>query len=332
MRLVQLQQGDVRRVGLVAEPWLRLLTGTDSVYALALAALVRDVSISTLVAERLSEEQVAYDPIDAGTSPWRCLVPINHPADPARCLVSGTGLTHLGSAMHRAAMHGTGDAEMTDSMRMFRSGLAGGRPRPGEVGTAPEWFFKGVGTVLRGPGEPLVIPSYAEDGGEEAELAGVYIIDAQGQPRRIGMTTGNEFSDHRFEKANYLNLAGSKLRTCAIGPELVVDPDFTSVAGTVTIERQGRPIWTRSITTGEAGMCHSLANLEDHHFKFEAHRRPGDLHVHYFGAHSLSFGEGLQLEDGDVMVIQFDGFGRALRNPVRVDWSTPRPVTVQPIG
>ena len=34
------------------------------------------------------------------------------------------------------------------------------------------------------------------------------------------MAQGNEFSDHRFEKKNYLNLAGSKLRTCSIGPEL----------------------------------------------------------------------------------------------------------------
>ena len=145
------------------------------------------------------------------------------------------------------------------------------------------------------------------------------------------MATGNEFSDHRFEKRNYLNLAGSKLRTCSIGPELVVDSDFGSVPGRVSIERGGAILWEKEIRTGEEEMCHSLRNIEHHHFKFEAHRRPGDLHVHFFGAHSLSFGEGLQLSDGDVMVARFDGFGRPLRNPVQVAASTHAPVSVHPL-
>ena len=68
-------------------------------------------------------------------------------------------------------------------------------------------------------------------------------------------------------------------------------------------------------------MCHSLANIEHHHFKFEGHRRPGDVHVHFYGACALSFGEGVRLQDGDVMEVHFDGFGRPLRNRVRVDQS-----------
>ena len=79
-------------------------------------------------------------------------------------------------------------------------------------------------------------------------------------------------------------------------------------------------------------MCHSLANIEHHHFKFEGHRRPGDLHVHYFGAHSLSYGDGVTLDDGDVMVIQFDGFGRALRNPVAMDRTPAQAIVVRPVG
>ena len=78
-------------------------------------------------------------------------------------------------------------------------------------------------------------------------------------------------------------------------------------------------------------MCHSLANLEHHHFKFEAHRRPGDVHVHYFGAGALSFGAGVQLADGDVMEIHFEGFGRALRNPVRIAARSQKVVEVKPI-
>ena len=172
------------------------------------------------------------------------------------------------------------------------------------------------------------MPPYAQDGGEEAEIAGVYVVAPDGTPWRVGMCTGNEFSDHVFEKRNYLNLAGSKLRTCALGPELVVDPAFDSVRGEVSIERGGDVVWSRTILTGEAEMSHSLSNIEHHHFKFAAHRRPGDAHVHYFGACALSFGDGLRLVDADVMCAAFDGFGRALRNPLRVDAAPHAPVAV----
>jgi hypothetical protein len=246
--------------------------------------------------------------------------------------VSGTGLTHLGSAENRAKMHEKSDAELTDSMRMFRLGLQGGRPEPNRCGAAPEWFYKGNGAVLRAHGEPLVVPGYAEDGGEEAEIAGVYVVDSGGRPRRIGMAAGNEFSDHKFEKHNYLNLAGSKLRNCALGPELVVDPDFDRVPGRVCIERAGHVLWEREIATGEHEMCHSVANIEHHHFKFEAHRRPGDVHVHYYGAHSLSFADEVLLAEGDVMAIQFGGFGRALRNPVKIEASMREPLVVRSLA
>lgn len=328
MRLIQIQNGATRRVALVEEPNVRLLEGSDSVYALAQTALATGTALTALVKRQATGESLAYDPIYEGKSPWHLLPPIDHPAEAARCLVSGTGLTHLGSAQSRNAMHGKSDAELTDSMKMFRSGLEGGRPAPGRIGTAPEWFYKGSGTILRAPGEPLLVPAYAADGGEEAELAGVYLIDPAGQPHRIGMAIANEFSDHKFEKTNYLNLAGSKIRTCSLGPEVVIGAGFQSVPGTVTIERAGRVLWTKAIATGEAEMCHSLANIEHHHFKFETHRRPGDVHVHYYGACALSFGDGVQLADGDVMVIAFTGFGRALRNPLRIAPASPAPIIV----
>jgi hypothetical protein len=66
-------------------------------------------------------------------------------------------------------------------------------------------------------------------------------------------------------------------------------------------------------------MCHSLSNLEHHHFKHAAHRRPGDIHVHFLGADMFSFKDRLRLEDGDVMEISFSGFGRPLRNPIQID-------------
>jgi hypothetical protein len=330
-RLVQLRSGPERRVARVEEPRLRLLVDTASVYELAQAALASGRALTSLVAERARGEWVDYEPVYRGVSAWRLLTPIDHPVEPARCLVSGTGLTHVGSAQSRHAMHETAQEELTDSMRMFRWGLEGGRPEPGRIGVAPEWFYKGPGTILRAHGEPLPVPSHAEDGGEEAEITGVYLVDAEGRPRRLGMAVGNEFSDHRFERKNYLYLAGSKLRACALGPELVVDPIFESVPGRVSLSRAGDVLWSKEIRSGEAEMCHSLQNIEHHHFKFEAHRRPGDLHVHFFGAYALSFGEGVELADGDVMEIRFEGFGRPLRNPVSFPRAADALVTVTPL-
>jgi len=330
-RVVQLQQGSTRRVARVDEPSLRLLADTESVFALAGDAIDARVPLKTLIDRRVTSECLDYDAVYSGSSPWRLLVPIDHP-EPSRCLISGTGLTHLGSAESRNAMHGKSDSELTDSMRMFRMGLEGGRPDGGRIGAAPEWFYKGNGTVLRTTGDVLEVPGYAEDGGDEAEVAGVYVVDAEGRPRRIGMAAGNEFSDHKFEKRNYLNLAGSKLRTCGLGPELVIDPAFDLVPGRVSVARAGQTIWQRAIATGEREMCHTVANIEHHHFKFEAHRRPGDLHVHYYGAHTLSFADGVRLEDGDVMAIQFEGFGRPLRNAVRIAAPVNEPIKVLSIA
>ena len=318
MRLVQIQNGANRRVALVEEPQLRLIAGVKSIYDLAIIADSQETSLSKLIQESLTDEKLDYDAVYGGKGGWKLLPPIDQPEEPARCLVSGTGLTHLGSAKNRQAMHSASDAELNDSMKIFRWGVEGGKPEPGKIGIAPEWFYKGTGSMLRAPGEPLEVPSYAEDGGEEAEIAGVYFVGANGTPRRIGMAVGNEFSDHKFEKRNYLNLAGSKLRTCALGPELVIDPEFQSVPGTVTIERAGKVLWSQEILTGEKEMCHSVGNIEHHHFKFEGHRRPGDVHVHYFGACSLSFGAGILLQHGDIMEVAFAGFGRPLRNPLRI--------------
>ena len=325
-RLVQLARGTERRVALVDEPSLRCLTGVATVYALASDTMRDGASLVERATERATGESLDYDAVYAGRSDWRLLPPIDHPTEPARCLVSGTGITHLGSARDRDAMHDAATrargVEETDSMRMFRWGLEGGKPAPDAIGIAPEWFYKGTGASVRAHGEPIVQPAHAEDGGEEAEIAGLYVVGPDGTPWRLGMCAGNEFADHRFERRNYLNLAGSKLRECALGPELVVDPSFDSVAGTVAIERNGATRWSKAILTGEAEMSHSLRNLEHHHFKFDAHRRPGDVHVHFFGACALSFGEGITLADGDEMVVHFDGFGRPLRNVLRVA-STP---------
>lgn len=337
MRLVQLTKAGERRIAIVQEPELLLLQEPGTLYALALRSLEEQTALTELATAKLSGERLNYDHVYGGTSAWKLLAPIDVPGDPQKLLVSGTGLTHLGSARERQAMHtapGTlpevqEEAELTDSMRMFTWGQQNGRPAEGQIGIAPEWFYKGDGSILRGTSDPLLIPGHAEDGGEEAEIAALYIVDASGVPHRIGLAVGNEFSDHVFERKNYLNLAGSKLRECSLGPELVVGEPFDDVAGSVRILREGAVVWEKAIRTGKANMAHSLENLEHHHFKFAGHRQAGMVHVHFLGADALSFGQGVRLQQGDVTEVAFDHFGRTLRNTIAEEARLLSPVRVK---
>jgi len=329
-RLLQIRHPEQgRRIALVSENELAVLDGFATAYAAASAALDSGVPFARFLSALPVSSRLNYDDVYNGRTEWKILPPFDHPSEPARCLVSGTGLTHLASAETRQKMHAAMENE-TDSMRMYRWGEEGGRPSAGEIGTAPEWFYKGNGLILRGPGDPLDVHSFAEDGGEEPEIAGVYLIDAEGSPRRVGMAAGNEFSDHKMERRNYLYLAPSKLRQCSIGPELIVDPDFDLVPGVVKIRRGDEIVWSKEIGSGERRMSHSLANMEHHHFKYPQHRRPGDVHIHFYGAGAFSFGAGIELKEGDIAEISFEGFGRPLRNPVRIEAGPDRLIAVRP--
>jgi hypothetical protein len=329
-RLVQLKHpAHGRKVAVVRDNQLQFLRDTDSIYRLAQSALAAHHSLEKAVASLVTNDSIDYDAVHAGQSDWRLLPAFDHPDEPSRCLVTGTGLTHKKSAQNRQAMHSAQPAVITDSMRMYQSGLEGGRPAPGAIGVPPEWFYKGCGTILRAHGEALEVPAFGLDGGEEAEVAGAYLIAPDGQPRRVGLVLANEFSDHKIEQQNYLYLAPSKLRTCAIGPELVVNADFNDARGTVRILRSGQTLWSKSFATGEKNMSHTVANLEHHHFKYPAHCRSGDVHIHFFGADAFSFGDGVDLLDGDIMEIELAGFGRPLRNPLRVNRSPQQLISVQ---
>jgi hypothetical protein len=244
------------------------------------------------------------------------MAPIDH-EDPAHLLMSGTGLTHLGSADARDRMHKMAAAEdQTDSMRIFLEGVERGKPAQGEVGCQPEWFYKGDGSQLVGPGDPLVAPSFAQDGGEEPELAGIYVIGPDCVPYRLGLCLANEFSDHVTERHNYLWLAHSKLRQAALGPELLIGPPPENVEGISRIHRGGSIVWEKPFLSGEANMSHSLANLEWHQFKYAQFRRPGDVHVHFFGTATLSFSDGFTTQIGDEFEIEASPFRLPLRNPL----------------
>lgn len=315
LRLLQHRAPDGTRAVILAEgDAAHLLNGTTTVRALALEA----IAIGRTLAETAHAHGLGA-PVDiaAELAAGNLLAPIDH-ADPAHVLMTGTGLTHLGSAegrdkMHKAAASGE---KLTDSMRIFLEGLEGGKPAPGTVGQQPEWFYKGDGSQLVGPGGALTMPAFAQDGGEEPELAGIYLIGPDGTPYRLGLALANEFSDHVTERHNYLWLAHSKLRQAALGPELLLGEAPTHVEGTSRILRDGVVIWEKPFLSGEGNMSHSLANLEHHHFKYDLFRRPGDVHVHFFGTATLSFSDGIQTQEGDVFEISAAPFALPLSNPL----------------
>lgn len=294
-----------------AGPDARLIPGA-TIYALASEAVVQ----ARPLAHVLPEGGEVVD-LMALAAAGKLDVPVRHP-EPARMYLCGTGLTHLGSAATRNAMHGGAPAHETDSMKMFRMGLEGGKPAAGEVGVQPEWFYKGPGTEAVAPGAPLTSPGFARDGGEEPEIAGFYLIGPDGVPNRIGFTLANEFSDHVTEKVNYLFLAHSKLRPASFGPEILLGELPRHIEGRSRILRGDAVIFDQPFLSGEDNMSHTIANLEHHHFKYAPFRRPGDVHVHMFGTATLSFGAGVQTQAGDVFEISAPAFGLALKNPLQV--------------
>lgn len=327
MNLIQFfDHNGERSVGAVDNGTARVVNGATSVYALAMEALSRQGGLAALIAEKGLGATVDRAAILAE---GRMLAPVDHP-DPAHLYVTGTGLTHLGSAATRDAMHtansGAAETGLTDTMKMFRMGLEGGKPANGLRGVQPEWFYKGNGYSVVNPGHPIPSPGFALDAGEEPEIAGIYVIDQNGQPRRLGFALANEFSDHVTERVNYLYLAHSKLRACAFGPELRIGDLPAHIEGKSRIWRDGKVLWEKPFLSGEDNMSHTIDNLEYHHFKYELFRHPGDVHVHMFGTATLSFADGIKTQPNDIFEIEETQFGSALRNPVRNE--TEHPVIV----
>src|SRR5215475_9149717 len=96
--LVQISNGSERRVALVEEPHLHCLEGVNSVYELASGCLKSGQSFSKRVRELATGASLSYNEIYDKRSEWSLLSPIDVPGALERVLVSGTGLTHLGSA------------------------------------------------------------------------------------------------------------------------------------------------------------------------------------------------------------------------------------------
>lgn len=319
MHLSQVIDPDgTRRVVLRDGAVARVVEGADTAYNLAQEAILGGETLAAVIARHGLGPAID---LEAALREGRVLAPIDHP-DPAHLHLTGTGLTHLGSASARDAMHAAGAEALTDSMKMFRMGLEGGKPAT-LPGVQPEWFYKGNGTQAVAPGAALVSPAFARDGGEEPEIAGIYVIGPDGVPHRIGFALANEFSDHVTERVNYLFLAHSKLRPAAFGPEILLGDLPQDVRGKSRIWRDGRLLWEKPFLSGEANMSHSIANLEHHHFKYALFREPGEVHVHMFGTATLSFADGIATQEGDVFEIAAEALGLPLRNALKIAAAEP---------
>jgi hypothetical protein len=316
MRLIQFETANgQRQVGVVEGSSVLAVKGVSTMIGMAALAIAAKHSLQEQVLALGTGTKHDYENL---LSDMRVLPPLDH-ADPAHLLVSGTGLTHLGSAATRDKMHqntGAAEEELTDSMRMFNWGVEGGQPARGKPGVQPEWFYKGDGGIVVRPGQAFPVPAFAQDAGEEPEIAGLYLVGPDGTPYRLGFALGNEFSDHVMERKNYLYLAHSKLRYCSFGPELRTGQLPDHLSGISRIRRDGRVIWEKEFLSGEKNMCHTLENLEYHHFKYAQFLRPGDAHVHFFGTATLSFADGLSTQEGDAFEISVPEFGAALVNPI----------------
>jgi hypothetical protein len=319
MLLVQfLNEAGKRRVGVLQQDTIREIDGFESTLALAYAAIGSGTALEQLAAAKAGATTHSYAEV---ADRKRLLPPVDHP-DAAHCYVTGTGLTHLGSADTRDSMHkkiGGAMEALSDSMKMFRMGVEGGKPAGGGEGVQPEWFYKGDGSIVRASGQPLEMPEFSLDGGEEPEIAGLYVIGPDGQPYRLGFALGNEFSDHVTERKNYLYLAHSKLRACSFGPALLLGELPQHIQGhSRVIGTDGKVRWQKAFLSGEQNMSHTIGNLEHHHFKYELFNRPGDVHVHFFGTATLSFADNIQVQPGETFEIEADAFGPPLRNPLAI--------------
>ena len=317
MKIIQfLDQDSQRKTGLVEGDKIRVLSTVPTTYALFLRARENGLAMQQAAVQLASDHCEDYATLIERN---RVLVPLDHP-DPYHTWITGTGLTHLGSAASRNAMHekmsGLSANEMTDSMKMYQMGVESGKMNGNVPASQPEWFYKGNGLTVVHPGQAIPSPAFALDGGEEPEIAGLYINDTDGNPKRIGFALGNEFSDHKMERINYLYLAHSKLRPCSYGPELLLGDLPAHIVGKSRILRDNKVLWEKEFLTGEDNMSHNIANLEHHHFKYGLFRQPGDVHVHFFGTSVLSFSDQIQTKEGDVFEIEADCFGQPLRNPL----------------
>eukprot|EP01047_Picozoa_sp_COSAG01_P098563 COSAG01_NODE_28723_length_654_cov_1.198198_1_plen_136_part_01 len=128
LRLVQLEQGGVRSVAVVGDDGSarQVGGGYTTTYQLLMDGFRSGRAFPDFISPLLATASPQID-YRAALAAGEVLPPLDHP-DPAHCYVTGTGLTHLGSAAGRDKMHSAAaGGQLTDSMKMFNMGLQDGK-------------------------------------------------------------------------------------------------------------------------------------------------------------------------------------------------------------
>jgi hypothetical protein len=181
----------------------------------------------------------------------------------------------------------------------------------------PNWFFKGLGDVLKVSGEPLRTTPGTLALAEEAEVVLVYLVDSARVPRYIGYGLGNDLTDIGRFKRHAGHLSYAKLCDAGLSPWLFLDPPPEEVRGRVTIERDDAPAWAGTFTTGVKALAYGLRDIIAELFAYDTLLEPGRVHYVYLGADRGSFQDGFRLADRDRIGIEFATHGVTLTHTVR---------------
>ena len=164
------------------------------------------------------------------------------------------------------------------------------------------------------------MPDFSQDGGEEPEIAALYVIAPDGKPYRLGFASATSFPITLWSART---IFGSPIRSCGsvqLGRRCCSDALPAHIEGVSRVVAvDGRVRWEKPFLSGEANMSHCIGNLEHHHFKYALFRRPGDVHVHFFGTATLSFSDGVRVKPGESFEIEAEAFGSPLRNALAVE-------------
>ena len=199
---------------------------------------------------------------------------------------------------------------VTDSMRMFRVGPCGGRPDRRRNRHCAGMVLQG--RRRRAAALPLrrsLFPRTQKTAAKKRRSPAIYLIDSQ-TARRTASACARAMSSPTTNSSG-ATISILQAQSFALQHRARTGrwPRLSAPStGEVSIERDGSRSGEERSRPAKKTCAHSLANLEHHHFKFAGHRQPGNVHVHFFGAHSLSFGEGIELKDGDWMQVRFEGY------------------------
>ncbi len=181
--------------------------------------------------------------------------------------------------------------------------------------TLPERFYKGDGSTLFAHNTRITMPKNAHSVGEEAELVAFYFIGAEGYPYLIGYALGNDLSDPLMRRQNTNQFSASKLRPSSIGPELCLGALPSVVKGRVSINRNGKSVWSALYNTGTSQFLYSMEAITQFFVEI-ANPIPGNLYYVFLGADKNSFADNFTIKSEDTVCITAETFSFPLSNQV----------------